>query len=450
VAKVWHGFEGFLMTDQLTERPTSTEKGERVALTDRMIRTLPAPASGKRIVFDHHRDAPKGFGVRVMATGSKSFVLRYRTKEGAARIQTVGEYPTWTLTAARLEATAIRQRVDAGADPLGARREERAEQTVSDLVDAFAKARLGELASGPEIRRYFDRDLIPVLGKRKVRTIKRRDIIALVEARALEAPRAAALLLTYIKLLMSFAEDREIIEVSPAHGIKATRVSKRMTTVKRGRTLDDAEIRAFWLGADTCGIHRLTGIALKLILVTGQRPGEVIGMRHDEIEGTAWTIPASRRKTGTGHVVHLTETALALLADARAEVSRLAKRRGWPESPYAFEFREGKPGTTAALSKALTRYSAALGNRDHPDWGHWTPHDLRRTCRTRLSEIGIAQEIAERVIGHAAQGVVGVYDQHKYRHEIRAALEGWERRLLGIIDPPEANILLFAREAAHA
>ncbi len=432
------------MTDQTTDRPAS-EKGERVALSDRMLRTLPAPEKGKRIVFDHHREAPKGFGVRIMATGSKSFVLRYRTKEGAARIQTIGEYPTWTLTAARLEASAIRQRVDAGADPLGARREERAEQTVSDLVDAFEKARLGELASGAEIRRYFDRDLIPVLGKRKVRTVKRRDIINLVEARALEAPRAAALLLTYIKLLLSFAEDREIIEVSPAHGIKGIRINKRMATVKRGRTLDDAEIRAFWNGAETCGIHRLTGIALKLILVTGQRPGEVIGMRRDEIEGAVWTIPAARRKTGTGHVVHLTETALTLLADARAEVSRLAKRRGWPESPFVFEFREGTTGTTAALCRALTRYRDALGNRDHPDWGHWTPHDLRRTCRTRLSEIGTPQEIAERVIGHAAQGVVGVYDQHRYQHEIRAALEGWERRLMGIVDPPEASILPFAK-----
>jgi integrase len=212
-----------------------------------------------------------------------------------------------------------------------------------------------------------------------------------------------------------------------------------MTVVKRGRTLDDGEIRAFWIGAETCGIHRLTGIALKLVLLTGQRPGEVIGMRRDEIEGNIWTIPAARRKTGTGHAVHLTETALALLADARAEVSRLAERRGWPESPFVFEFREGKPGTTAALSKAVTRYCNALGNRETPDWGHWTPHDLRRTARTRLAEIGIPQEIAEHVIGHAAQGVVGVYGQHKYRDEIRAALQAWERRLLGIIDPPEGK-----------
>lgn len=429
------------MSDQLTARQMTEGKEKRLALTDRTIRTLPAPATGKRIVFDHHRDAPKGFGVRVMATGTKSFVLRYRTKEGAARIQTIGEYPTWTLTAARLEANAIRQRVDQGDDPLAQRREERAEPTIKDLVDDFDKARLGELASGPEIRRYFDRDLIPALGKRKVRTITRRDIVTLVESRALEAPRAAALLLTYIKLLLAFAEDHEMIELSPAHGIKATRVSKRMATVKRGRTLDDAEIRAFWIGAESCGIHRLTRIALKLVLLTGQRPGEVIGMTWREIEGATWTIPASRRKTGTGHTVHLTKTALALLDDARAEVARLAKRRGWPESPFVFEYREGTPGTTAALSRALIRHADALGNRDHPDWGHWTPHDLRRTCRTRLAEIGTPQEIAERVIGHTAQGMVGVYDQHKYQHEIRAALDAWERRLLGIANPTESNII---------
>jgi integrase len=77
--------------------------------------------------------------------------------------------------------------------------------------------------------------------------------------------------------------------------------------------LDEAEIRDFWIGAETVGtMHRLTALALKLILVTGQRPGEVVGMRWDEIEGDTWTIPASRRgKTKTAHTVYLTETARA-------------------------------------------------------------------------------------------------------------------------------------------
>ena len=198
--------------------------------------------------------------------------------------------------------------------------------------------------------------------------------------------------------------------------------------------------------ADTCGIHRLTAIALKLILVTGQRPGEVVGMRWDEIQGDVWTIPATRRgKTDTEQSLYLTPTARDLLGQARDEVIRLAHRRGWEPSGLVFEHRPGKPATTAGLSKALTRYAEVLQMKDHPDWGCWHPHDLRRTCRTRLSEIGIAQEVAEKVIGHVQEGVVAIYNQHQYAVEIRNALEQWERRLLAIIDPPEDNILPFAK-----
>jgi integrase len=408
-----------------------------------------APETGKRIYWDDHRDAPKGFGLRVMSSGSKSFVLRYQTKGGAQRIQTIGEWPTpWSLAAARAEANTIRKTVDAGADPLGERQQERAEPTVADLVDAFDKARLAVLDSGKEIRRYFDRDLLPVLGKRKVKTIRRRDIIALIEARALEAPRAAALLLTYTKLLFSYAEDREYIELSPATGLKALRINKAMATVQRGRTLDDEELRTFWTAADTCGIHRLTAIALKLILVTGQRPGEVCGMVWGEIQDRTWTMPAARRKTEVGHSVFLTDTALDLLEQARVEAQRLNERRDWPASPFIFEHRQGQAATPRGLSRALVRYAADLGNKDHPDWGNWTPHDLRRTCRTRLAEIGINSEIAERVIGHAPKGIVGVYDQHRYQDEIRIALESWERRLLGIINPRTDNVLPFRAVAA--
>ena len=419
-------------------------------LTDRFIKTIQPPEKGKRIYWDDHRDSPKGFGLRVMASGTMAFVLRYRAMTGKERIQTIGEYPMpWSLKAARIEGGKIRAKVDAGADPLQQRREERAEPTVADLVEPFVKVRLADLASGEEIRRYLERDLLPVMGKRKIKSIKRKDIIALVEAKMLEAPRAAALLLNYLKMFFCYAEDRELIELSPATGIKPARISKKLKTIERGRTLDNDEIRDFWINADTCGMHRLTVIALKLILLTGQRPGEVVGMRWDEIdrEGRLWNIPAARRKTQVAHSIHLTETAGELLEQARAEVDRLSKRRRWEPSGFVFEQREGKPATTAGLSRALYRYADKLGIKDHPDWGRWHPHDLRRTCRTRLSEIGIGQEVAEKVIGHKQEGVVAVYNQHRYALEIRAALEAWERRLLGIVTSPEDNVLSFAKAA---
>lgn len=419
-------------------------------LTDRFIKSIEPPEKGKRIFWDDHRDAPKGFGLRVMASGTKAFVLRYRAKTGAERIQTIGEYPTpWSLTAARLEAGRVRASIDGGSDPLQERREERAEPTVASVVEQFCKARTADLASADEIRRYFERDLVPVLGRRKIKAIKRKDIIALVESKMLDAPRAASLLLSYTKMLFSYAEDRELIDASPVATIRPARISKALKTVERGRTLDDEEIRSLWLQSDTCGIHRLTVIALKLILVTGQRPGEVVGMTWSEIDERAavWNIPAARRKTRLAHSIHLTQTALDLLNQARAEVARLSARRRWEPSGFVFEHREGKPATTAGLSRALDRYAERLGAKEHVDWGRWHPHDLRRTCRTRLSEIGITQEVAEKVIGHKQAGVVAVYNQHRYSLEIRAALESWERRLLAIIEPPSDNVVRIKRTA---
>jgi len=118
-------------------------------------------------------------------------------------------------------------------------------------------------------------------------------------------------------------------------------------------------------------------------------------------------------------------------------VLRLSVRRKCKPSGYLFEARPGMPLGVGALSKALGRYAEALGSRDVAPWGHWRPHDLRRTARTGLTACGFPQEIAERVIGHAAQGIIDVYNQHDYDAEKRAALEAWERRLMAIVSNTE-------------
>ncbi len=63
----------------------------------------------------------------------------------------------------------------------------------------------------------------------------------------------------------------------------------------------------------------------------------------------------------------------------------------------------------------------------------FTPHDLRRTCRTGLAEIGIDDVVAERVLGHKLVGILGTYNVHAYDTEKRAALEKWERHIRRIV-----------------
>ncbi|RZU98784.1 tyrosine-type recombinase/integrase [Spiribacter vilamensis] len=402
------------------------------------------PEKGQRLLFDDHRDAPRGFGLRITGAGGKAFILKY-TSEGKQRRKTIGAWPDWSLEAARDEARGIRQQIDSGIDPLEEKRRRRADPTVADAVADYIRKHVTGLVSEKPITRYFERDMVPALGALKVRDVRRRDVLDMIEDKAEQTPTAARHLLAYSKGFFDWCVDREYIDASPAASIKPKNVKAQgrkdaLKTRQRRRVLDHDEVAAFWSGAEDCGIHRLTALALKMVLLTGQRPGEVAGMHHDEISGDVWTIPAERRrKTETAHRVPLTPLALEIIDTARNEVARLYERRRGEPSGYVFEARPHAPVSVSALSKAVHRFAEPLGNRDAPTWGHWTPHDLRRTARTEVTACGYPQEIAERVIGHADQGIVAVYNQHQYDHEKRAALEAWERRLLRITSGESAD-----------
>jgi len=419
-----------------------------MTFNEKAITALETPAKGRRLYFDDHRDAPKGFGIRITAAGTRSFILRYKA-EGRDRLLTIGEHGKnkWSLAAARTRAGELRREIDGGTDILEQRREQRAELTVSDVLDRYEK-RLEKLASGDDVTQMLKRHLVPALGNKRITRVRRRDVIELVEALASSHPRQAGKLLAYIKQLWAYAEDREIIEGNPVATLKASKISQGLTARSRGRVLDNSETKALWENAETCGMHKLTALALKLVLVTGQRPGEVAGMRWDEIDDSLWTIPAERRrKTDTAHVVPLTDAALSLLEAVKAETARLSERRRKKPAGFVFEARPGQPITTGGMSRAVKRYP--LGNEGVETWGHWTPHDLRRTCRTGLAAAGISETVAELVIGHTRKGIASVYDLHKYDDEKRAALEAWERRLLRIVGgkPADDNVTPIKRSA---
>ncbi|MCA1775707.1 MAG: integrase arm-type DNA-binding domain-containing protein, partial [Loktanella sp.] len=325
-----------------------------------------APAKGQRFIWDDHRDAPRGLALRITAAGGKAFVLQY-TVDGRQRRKTIGDWPTWSLEAARIEARDLSQQIGKGSDPLEEKRRRKAEPTLKELAGEWLDKATTGLKSEKAIRGYINNDLLPALGHIKVTDIRRRDVIEVVEAKAEKTPRAAAQVLIYARRLMDYATDRDFIPANPLAGLKPSSITVKgkrdpLKAVARGRVLDNDEIRAFWHSVETCGLHRLTALSLKLVLVTGQRPGEVSGMREDEISGRWWTIPASRRgKTENTHDVYLTDAALRIIEDAKAETDRLHKRRREPWSGNIFEARPGKPLTRHAVSRAVARYHVELG-----------------------------------------------------------------------------------------
>lgn len=385
-------------------------------LSDRNIQKIEPPATSRKLVFDDHKDAPRGFGLRISPKGKKTFVLRYNV-EGKDRLLSIGTYPTWSIAAARKRASELKRDTDGGIDILQARRDSRAESTVKDVAGRFCKRHADKLKSGPAIRGALDRHVIPVIGKNRITSVRRRDIIEIVETLAETRPRQAALVLTYCKQLFEWAEDREILEINPIASLRAQRISKNMKNRKRDRVLTDGEIRTLW-EKQPDGMSKATWLALKFMLATGQRGGEIVLARCSELRGKTWTVPALHRgKTEDDHDVPLSETALEILKQAAGKT-------------YLFERYRNKPMTENALNKAVLRCRSALGNDTASPW---KPHDLRRTMRTALSAAGVSETVAELTIGHVRKGIESVYDQHRYAAEKRAAMEAWERRLLRIL-----------------
>jgi integrase len=397
------------------------------------------PEKGQRFIFDDHRDAPRGFGLRITKAGGKAFILKYSI-DGRERRKTLGDWPTWSLEAARAEAQDLTRAINKGTDPLEAKRRRKGEPTVSELAAEWLDLHAAGLKSEQGIRALIGGDLFKAIGNMKVTDVRRRDVIEAIEAKAIKTPRQAAIMLAYSRKLMDYATDRDFIPANPLAGLKpsAIKVKRKrdpLKSVVRGRVLDSDEIKSFWANVETSGLHKVTALALKLVLVTGQRPGEVAGMHESEVSGRLWTIPASRRgKTDTPHSVYLTDTALQIIADAGEELTRLRARRKAPASGYVFEASPGKAIGNAALSRAVERAHEALGAKMIEPWGRWTPHDLRRTMRTALSACKVRPDIAELTIGHTKRGIVAVYDQHGFDDERRKALEAWERRLEAIVE----------------
>src|SRR5262249_10415974 len=153
----------------------------------------------------------------------------------------------------------------------------------------------------------------------------------------------------------------------------------------------------------------------RMLLLTGARRGEVAGARWSEFDLAArvWVIPRSRAKSDAEYRVPLTDDLLALLAT-------LPRYRA---GDFVFTTSFGcRP--VSGFSKATAGLLRLVGNPVG-----FALHDLRRPMRTRLSEIGVRENVAEICIGHAKRGIVRVYDQARHANEVRSAFEAWHARL---------------------
>lgn len=391
--------------------------------TDRGIMAL-KPKSARYEVWE---DGRTGLGLRISPAGRKSWIYMYRHARKARRM-TLDTYPAMGLADARLAHAHAKKLLAAGIDPgtqlLERRRGERNAETVADLareyLDKWARPRK---RSAAEDERILNKDVLRAWGTRKAKSITRRDVITLLDGIVDRgAPIQANRTLAVVRRMFNFAIERDILDATPCARIKAPAKENQ-----RDRVLTAEEIATFWHGLDTAPMTDTVRMALRFKLVTAQRKGEVIKARWTEFDmgERVWTIPAERSKNGIAHMVPLSPVAMEILEIIHVEAG---------ESEWLFSSRRtGRPITDQAMNHALLKSVSVIG------MNNVTPHDLRRTAASHMTELGIPRLVVSKILNHADPSVTGIYDRYQYGPEKRSALEAWGRRLQGIIEGRPAD-----------
>jgi integrase len=172
--------------------------------------------------------------------------------------------------------------------------------------------------------------------------------------------------------------------------------------------LADSELRRMWLAAEQIGAPY--GVIVQVLALTGQRRGEVAGMRWDELdlEQCLWTLPAERTKNKRRHEVPLPPQAMEIIKG----LSRIGD--------HVFTY----DGDAAVNCWGKIEDLRALVG----DMPQWTLHDLRRTAASGMARLGVNLPVIEKILNHVSgsfAGVVSVYQRHEFAEEKRAALEKW-------------------------
>lgn len=390
----------------------------RKALTDTFLRALKEPASGR---LEYADTSCRGLEFRITQAGNRSWSYRYRAPvTGKLSRATIGPYPTISLADARLRADELRKGVAGGENPSETKRRAKREAP-GRTFKALSERYLAEYARRTKKSAHRDErnlvlHILPKWSELDYAAIRRRDVIELIEGIIADGkPVMANRVQSLISVVFSFAVDSDLMDANPC-----TRLKKRGEERAGQRVLTDPEIRLFWRNVVEAPASRQTGLGLRLALLTGVRIGEVAGLRPNELEHmgdsaqAVWSIPASRTKNGLAHVV--------------------------PLAPLALEIaREIIPVTPGAYAAAMERIAARLPGQEpaHKTWRDEppTPHDLRRTVRTRLPQLGVPREVCDRIMNHAPADVGGRhYDRYSYLHEKREALKAWDRTLRSILE----------------
>lgn len=367
----------------------------------------------------------KGFGVRARRGGAKTYILHYRAGAGRnapLRKITIGRHGSpWTPQTARVEAKRLLGLVASGEDPAQSRSAERRAMTVAELSDLYLAE--GATHKKPSTlkadRGRITHHIKPLLGQKLVERITRADIERMMidVKRGSTAPSlpkggkrppgslpsggtgVAAQCVALTSTLLTFAVTRGLRADNPAKGIKKPPIRKLerfllAQEISRLATALEAE-------AETTG-NPYPSAAIKLLLLTGARRGEIIGLQWQNVDFNRRCLRLPDSKTGA-KVVFLNEPALEILRSLPRVSNNLHVVPG---------NREGAP--FVGINKIWARVRTAAALRDV------RLHDLRHSFASVAVGDGLSLPIIGALLGHKNAATTARY-AHLASDPLRAA-----------------------------
>jgi integrase len=378
-----------------------------------------------------------GLYLEVTPSGGKHWRYRYRLN-GKETIYTIGEYPGVTLEQARQKHREARQLVREGINPTQQKKADRlqkqyeAASTFSAVADEWYAAKSGNWSDGyaRHVKVLLDTDINRHIGTQPIKDIKTPTVYELVRRiEKRQAPTRAILARQIIGSVFKLAILTHRAEFNVADPIKGE-IARRV--VEHHKHLSHDELPDFLRKLEDYTGHRTTAIAMKLLLLTAVRPGELCGARWGEFNfpRAEWRIPAERMKMSELHVVPLSRQAIALLRE-------LQELTGGETYLFPTQGTKSQTMPVATLRNAVMK----LGYAEK-----FSPHGARGTFSTMCNEAGYRPDVIERQLAHAERDKVRAsYNQAEYMQERTIMMQAWANTLDSL--QQGAKVITFPRTA---
>ncbi|MEM7168745.1 MAG: tyrosine-type recombinase/integrase [Pseudomonadota bacterium] len=377
----------------------------KATLTDLSIRALAPPEKGQVTHWDRNL---KGFGVRVSPGGTKTFVVVHGVNRQRS---TIGRYPTLKLADARKAAKDfLHERARGKHNPVSV--------TYSEALSLFLDA--ARQKNRPRTVRDYTRLLNRHFrfGKLKLHDITKQEVMRRVN-KLKNTPAEQNHAFVAARVFFNWAIRNGYLTQSPLHMVQLPAV-----LTSRDRVLNDDELKAVYLHAEQ--FPSPYGHIVRLLILTGQRRGEIGALQWDWIDDGKITLPEDATKNGRTHTFPLGAMAQAVIDD----IPRIHDTYVFPAARSHIR---GKATTHFnGWAKCKPAFDKDL------DIAPYVLHDLRRTFASNLAKLGTPIHVTERLLNHVSgtvSGVAAIYNRHSYLPEMETAIGMYEQFIRSISGP---------------